>query len=139
MNTLEKNLLGLTHSSLDIDNLNLHKFFEQLNSNEFTKQTAKQKSEKLHLLHPFKVHDFSQDSKNNYSGYGLKSITKIPKGEVILKMDVTMGLVSNQFAHSDKHEQEDDGIHDQILRNTAEAARIAVPDDSMAVQRNRVE
>lgn len=59
LNTLEKNLLGLTHSSLDVDNMNLHKFCEQLNTNEFTQKTAKLKSEKLQVRHPIKFQDFS--------------------------------------------------------------------------------
>ena len=80
-------MLGLMHSAIDVEDERIHAFTQWLNNDDFVSATRKGKDvsdmAKFNLLQPLKFYDFSGDKLNNYCGFGLKSITKISKGDVI--------------------------------------------------------
>ena len=82
-------------------------------------------------MSPIKFHDFSADKANNYCGFGLKSVSKIKKGEEIVKMSLTMGMVSNVMAEGLQAEgggtDEDQEMHDALMRNTRGVSKAFFP------------
>jgi hypothetical protein len=86
---LESNIVGLMHSALDIQDPRIHVLTQWLYSGEYTSPQNRTNKELtpfplVAINHPIKFANFSGDKHNNYCGYGLKSINKIPKGENIL-------------------------------------------------------
>jgi hypothetical protein len=49
------------------------------------------------MNYPVHFHDYSNDRKSNYCGFGLKSIIEIKEKEEILKISLDLALVSNNL------------------------------------------
>lgn len=77
----EANLLGLMHSALDIEDGRVHKFAQWLHTPDFVNAPKGSRDAthlaKMQLKEPLKFHNFSADARNNYCGFGLKSVKSI--------------------------------------------------------------
>ena len=74
------------------------------------------------MNYPIHFHDYSNDRKSNYCGFGLKSIKEIKEKEEILKISLDLGLVSNNLVDeppkSEQTSKEDDNLFSHIMSYT---------------------
>lgn len=145
------NALGLVHSALDVeDGGKLYEFAQWLNTADFTGMdemgaTAErdvQQLAPLSILHPIGFYDFSAEKANNYAGFGLKSIQKIPANEDIIRMSLDMGLVSNviveDYSAKEAEQDQDDELLKEITGYTETVSKRFFPHDLQKVHQNRL-
>ena len=95
-----------------------------MNSPDYTNAPRKNR-DALHLAKvqvntPIKFANYSSNKAENYSGYGLQSITPISKDSQVIKISPQMGLVSNILVDNEGSGMEsgDEDLVSKIMENT---------------------